>query len=146
VIEPGEALDAIRDQLRRLVLPHLEDEGARSVVVAALGILGDLAPRVRSDDRWCLASHDELAAALSGLGPQLVDRPHMAEHLASAVRDAAAVRSDAPAAAREILMGAAEELLAEVWRDEALRGSKSLLGGLRDVLARDLARQLEMTR
>jgi hypothetical protein len=146
VIEPGEALEAIRDQLRRLVLPHVEDEGARSVVFAALGILGDLAPRVRADDRWCLASGEELAATLSRIDPLLVDRPQLAEHLASAVRAAAAVQSDAPATAREILMRAAEEVFAEVWRDEGLRESERLVGGLRDVLARDLARQLEMTK
>jgi hypothetical protein len=146
VIEPGEALDAIRDQLRRLVLPHLEDEGARSVVFAALGILGDLAPRVRADDRWCLASGEELAATLSGLGPHLADRPLVADQLARAVRDAEAVRADAPATAREILMRAAEELFSEVWRDEALRRSEPLVEGLRDVLARDLSRQLEVTR
>jgi hypothetical protein len=56
------------------------------------------------------------------------------------------VQSDAPAAAREILMRAAEELFTEVWRDEGLRESEKLVGGLRDVLARDLARQLEMTK
>jgi hypothetical protein len=146
VIEPGEALDAIRDQLRRLVLPHLEDEGARSVVFAALGILGDLAPRVRADDRWCVASGEELAAILSGLGPYLVDRPMVAERLAGAVRDAEAARADSPVTAREILMRAAEELFSEVWRDEVLRESGPLVEGLRDVLARDLSRQLEMTK
>lgn len=117
MIEPRVALEEIRAQLREEVLPKLEDERARAIVVAALGILGDLALQVRDDDAWETDSAAELSALCTRLRlPASGDRRTLLETLERYVRDA--------------------------WSE----GRMEHVEEVRHVLASDLARQLERMR
>ncbi|WP_019874805.1 hypothetical protein [Sporichthya polymorpha] len=65
MISPAAALNLVREELRSCVLPRLaeDDDYGRSVLVAAIGVLGELAPRVIEDDAWTVAPTAELARA-----------------------------------------------------------------------------------
>ncbi|MEA2625101.1 MAG: hypothetical protein QOD06_1146 [Candidatus Binatota bacterium] len=131
-----QALDGIRARLRDVVLPRLEDEHARATVIAMLGILGDLVPRVREDeDRWRPAV-EALAAALRGRANR---RPADA---AGAFRAAveAALAEPSFATARLQLLEMAEHEVRSAW---AGRDGRDLTE-LRRALAVDLDVQLAL--
>lgn len=141
MIDPHQVLEGLRRDLRGIVLPAVEDEYARSVVVAMMGILRELGPRLRADERWCMQSVQELRAgcerwadALDDLGANSV-----------ALRDASAraARETSPEAARGHLLAAASDAVRSVWA--APPGDHDLLLDIRRVLAADLARQLSPT-
>ena len=60
MIDTATVLADMRRELRETVLPAVDDEYARSVVVAIIGILGELPPAPPRDDAL---RHDLLAAA-----------------------------------------------------------------------------------
>lgn len=143
MIDPCLAMEAIRSELRSRVLPELEDPYARSVVIAALGILGNLALQVESDERWCEHSVTELIAGCTRWSRDEVAGP-AGPPLAVAVERAMSERS--PWHRRAVLLGAVEMLLGELWARPRDAAGDEILAEVRQVLVRDLARELERTR
>ena len=129
-------LDAMRNELRTTVLPRIEGEYERSVVVAMLGILRDLGPLVVLDERPVEVAATELRRACDEWIGELGERP-LAGRLAELVREADAAAS--PAGRRERLLEAAETLVSALWRDPALgRLRETLLPRVRSVLKTQL--------
>jgi hypothetical protein len=128
VISPEYVLSELRSTLRDEVLPHVADPRARTSLVAALGILGDLALQVTEDDHWCTDSARVLGAALGGCGPVDADRQQQP--------------GETPAQHRRRLLAVARELLSE--RSDGPPTGR--LGDLRAALAHDLTLQQRRTR
>jgi hypothetical protein len=127
-------LDAVRSELRSTILPKIEGEYERSVVIAMLGILGDLRDAVAIDERPAAKEAAELAAACDEWIAALGERP-----LANRLRETAAA-ADATKSAierRSRLLEAAEMLVRELWSDPSLAAMrKDLLPRVRQVLKR----------
>jgi hypothetical protein len=134
MIDARQALDGIRARLRDVVLPRLEDEHARATVIAMLGILGDVVPRLREDEERWRPAVEALAAALRGRA----DR--MPADAADAFRGAVEAAGDerSLAAARLRLLEIAEREVRDAWT----AGGGGDLGELRRALAADLDVQL----
>lgn len=131
--------DGMRLELRERILPELGDDYDRAVVIAMLGILGDLALEVVPDEAWCRTTAAELRPA--------IDR--WSEALGGAARvEELARRADAapPAAARRALLEAASTIVRAIWHDERLRRDGALLAEIRRALRADLGRQLARIR
>ncbi len=86
MIGPGAALDLVREELRSSVLPRLaeDDDYGRSVLVAAIGVLGELAARVVEDEAWALEPTERLARTARSWparlpGAALADLPREAD-------------------------------------------------------------------
>jgi hypothetical protein len=124
VISPEYVLTEVRAVLRDEVLPHVEDPRARTSLVAALGILGDLALQVTEDDEWCAESADVLGAALHRWGPDGVEAQRRP--------------GESAVVHRRRLLTAAGELVPHLG-GEPLRG-------VRSALAHDLTLQQRRTR
>jgi hypothetical protein len=137
--DPKQTLEALRRDLRELVLPRLEDEYVRSVVIAMLGILGDLAPRVRLDEDWCRASVEELRAGAEEWARALGGSPEGREIAELAGRAAAEA---SPGLARKLLLAAAEITLKTLWQEGRADPDPRFLDSVRSVLAADLRREL----
>lgn len=120
MITPERMVSAIRRDLAERVLPAVTDDRARSSVIAAMGILGDLALQIRDDDGWTQAAVAELRAGVAGW-PVTVS----------------------PTAGRAELLAAAEALVERLW---AAGGHDELLRDVRRVLRADLAHQLKRIR
>ncbi len=73
MITPSAALNLVREELRTCVLPRLaeDDDYGRSVLVAAIGVLGELAPRVIDDAAWTVEPTARLEEAAAGWHAQL---------------------------------------------------------------------------
>jgi hypothetical protein len=113
-------LTAIRRDLASRVLPALTDDRARSSVIAAMGILGDLALQVREDDGWV---PDAVAVLEAGVARWPVSVP--------------------PGSGRVELLAAIESLVERLWAEG---GQDELLRDIRGVLRADLAHQLKRIR
>lgn len=73
MITPSAALNLVREELRTCVLPRLaeDDDYGRSVLVAAIGVLGELGPRVMEDAAWTAEPTARLEEAAAGWHTQL---------------------------------------------------------------------------
>lgn len=131
MIDPDIVLAGIRRDLREIVLPAVEEEFARTAVIAMVGILGELDGRVRSDQRWCAESVNELAAGCERWAAALGGGEPAAQRVLE-LRARAAL--EPPAAARETLLAAACETLGAC--------DEHTVRDVRRVLAADLSRQL----
>jgi hypothetical protein len=120
MITPEHMVGAIRHDLATRVLPAITDDRARSSVIAAMGILGDLALQIREDDGWVAEAVGELRAGV-------------ARWPVSVPRDAS----------RSELLAIVEELVARLWAEG---GHEKLLRDVRAVLRADLAHQLKRIR
>jgi len=117
-------LDAVRSELRTTVLPKVEGEYEKSVVVAMLGILGDLRDAVVLDERPIAEEAGHLRTACAEWIASLGDAP-VAERLRSSL-----VAADAASSAlerRRLLLEAAETLIRELWSDPKLEGFRGEL-------------------
>lgn len=137
-MDPVDVLAGIRRDLRDVVLPAVEDDYARSVVVAMMGILRALPARIAADERWCVGSVAELQAGCARWADAL--HGDVARRVGELGDRAAALAS--PEAARDLLLGAACEVLAEVWKPGDAGPDAALLRDVRGVLDADLSRQL----
>ncbi|PXY27867.1 hypothetical protein [Prauserella muralis] len=121
MIEPDRMVSAIRAELAARVLPRLSDDRARSSVIAAMGILGDLALQIRQDDSWLPAAETALRSGIA--------------------RWPVTVSGDAD---RSEILAATEELITGLWA--AGEPEKELLQDIRSVLRADLEHQLKRIR
>jgi hypothetical protein len=138
-------LDAIRLGLREEILPKLRSEYDRSVVIAMIGILGEVAPRIAADDAWVEASVGELREGAKLWAEWLAARPEPSSRIRELT--AASESSPSPAEARRLLLEAAELAISTLWGDEELRrATPGALEDLRSRLVLDLARQSRSAR
>ncbi len=144
MISPALALDGVREQLREIVLPVLEDERARAIVIAALGILADLPLQIREDDQWCRQTVRELHTVLASRRADLPGGEALLTQLDQLLARAEVALS--PAAARRVLLDAASLVIRALWNEGGQAEHGELLGELRRVLAIDLANQLARSR
>ena len=134
-------LEAIRADLRERILPALDGDFERSVVVAAVGILREVAPRIVEDDRWAEDSVAELAGAVGEARRALAPLGEVAPRIGDLV--AAAETAPTRSEARRCLLEAAAVAIRACWQDPRIRESAaSVFGELRRALAADLNRQL----
>ena len=122
-------LDAVRNELRTTVLPKVDGDYERSVVVAMLGILGDLREIVVLDERPIIDEVERLRTASSEWIAALGSLP-----LAARLRESCGKAAAAPTAAerRASYLEIAETLVRALWTDpelEALR--RELLPSIR---------------
>ena len=129
----------MRRDLREIVLPAIEDEYVRSLVIAMVGILGELPRQLRSDEAWCAPSVEELQAACERWSSTLGEREP-----APRVRELAerALQEESPQAARRLLLAAASAMVAALWDEDRTSRDAELLRDVRHVLGADLAHQL----
>jgi hypothetical protein len=115
VIPPATALTLVREQLRSQVLPRLDenDDYARSVLVAAIGVLGAIASTVREDDAWHAASTSHMRSELASWA---VD-PNIPDITESAVAELInqTTRAETPQNARRLLLAEIENLASDYW-------------------------------
>jgi len=134
VITPEHMVGAIRRDLADRVLPAVTDDRARSSVIAAMGILGDLALQIREDESWAPEAVALLEAGIRRWRPQL--GPDPAEQVAPPP-------GPDPGQRRRDLLGAIESLVERLWAEG---GHDELLRDIRGVLRADLAHQLKRIR
>jgi hypothetical protein len=144
MISPELALGGMREQLREVVLPALDDERARAVVIAALGILADLALQVREDDQWCRETVRQLHKALVRWRGKLPGGEVVLTRVDELV--AQSEIASTPLAARRGLLDAATLVLRSLWKEGGQAQHGELLAELRRVLAIDLTHQLARSR
>lgn len=130
-MNPRQMLTMVRSDLSTTVLPTMDDDRAKSSVIAAMGILANLALQIREDDAWVADS----LAVLQPAATRWRDAPGTAD--ASAGPDL-----DSPQL-RDALLAEAEERIAALWRDGA---DQSQLHEIRTALYRDLQLQLNRSR
>ena len=127
-------LDAVRSELRSTILPKIEGDYERSVVIAMLGILGDLRDGVAIDERPAAKEAAELAAACEEWIAALGGTP-----LANRLREIAAAADATKSATerRSRLLEAAEMLVRALWSDPSLAGVRTeILPRVRKALKR----------
>lgn len=130
MITPERMLTVIRGELAARVLPEITDDRVRSSVIAMMGILGDIASRVREDEAWTALAADELAGAVARWRADLPPR-------LAATLDVPSTPDD-PAAWRLALLDAIETLVPLLWQQDPAR-----LPEVRAVLRADLEHQLK---
>lgn len=139
--EARRLLEAVRQGLRDVVLPKLGGEYDRSIVIAMMGILGDVAARLVEDEVWLEDSIRDLAEGAELWSRWLSASPSVASEIAALA--AAARAAGHGTEARRSLLAAASVGVRALWADAELRGSaQHALADLRGRLARDLGRQL----
>lgn len=139
MIEPHPVLEGMRRDLRAIVLPAVEDDYVRSVIVAMMGILRELPRRICADESWCTQSVEELRAGCDRWAEAL-DAQEVSTVGLRAL-GARAAHGTSPETARGHLLAAATEAVRSVWAvPDSL--DTALLADIRGVLAADLARQL----
>jgi hypothetical protein len=124
VTEPKAMLEAVRRELQKTVLPRIEGDYERSVVIAMLGILRDVGAEIALDERKITAENESLRAALEGAIALAAAKPFV---VPVAERLGAALAEPAPIPRRRLLLDAAETLVRELWRDPALEAERTLL-------------------
>jgi hypothetical protein len=144
MISPALALGGMREQLREVVLPAVDDERARAVVIAALGILADLALQVREDDEWCRVSVRQLRTVLGRWRRRLPGGEVLLARVDELVAQSNAAST--PLAARSPLLEAATLVLRSLWEEGGQAQHGELLAELRLVLTIDLTQQLARSR
>ena len=117
-------LEAVRGELRTTVLPKIEGEYERSVVIAMLGILGDVGAAVALDERPIAEEAARLRAACDEWIAALGEDP-----LASRLAELSRAADAAPNAVqrRTHLLEAAETLVRELWREPRLAALRKQL-------------------
>ncbi len=139
------ALGLVREELRTHVLPALpDDEHARSVLVAAIGVLSEVISRVRDDDTWCEASVQRLGSAAATWPQRLQALPDVAAAVAERVERSLLAKT--PSDRRVLLLEAAEEAVVGLWAAPSA-GSDDLQllhAQLRELLGEDT--ELELAR
>jgi hypothetical protein len=134
MITPQRLLETLRAELATRVLPELTDDRARSSVIAALGLLKDLAPRVHLDEAW-------LAESVALLEPAAQRwRARLPDPLATEL-DPRRGADGAPGHRRDWLLAGAERLIEYLWRTGS---DPDLLQDIRSVLRADV--ELEIKR
>lgn len=144
MLSPHDALELIRSQLRAEVLPRLDpavDNYAHSVVVAAIGALREIGQQVVDSDQWCEPSVTALRAAARAWPARFTADPECANRITRLVDAAAA--ADGPAAARSLLLDAAETAIEALWASPRGAEEEALLREIRMLLAADTQRELE---
>jgi hypothetical protein len=114
MIPAATALKLVREQLRSQVLPCLDDDDyARSVLIAAIGVLGAIASTVREDDTWCAASASHMRSELAKWAAD----PSILEITKSAVGELIdqTARAETPQSARQLLLAQIEQLARNYW-------------------------------
>ena len=123
MIPPRDALEWVRSQLRTELLGKLGDDAyARSVLISAIGVLGEVRARIAVDDAWCEPSVARFRAA-SARWP---------EPLAANARAAGSL-----AAERSAWLEATEEILTAQWALEPERRDAGLMAELRALVFAD---------
>ncbi|WP_199433795.1 hypothetical protein [Qaidamihabitans albus] len=138
MITPERALLAIRQELLARVLPAVTDQRARSSVVAAAGILGELVLQTREDDEWAARSAEQLETAVHRwreAGPEIV---------CTALDSPSGTAPATPSGRRVAALEAVERLVARLWQEP--EPSMELLRDIRTVLRADLDEQLKRIR
>lgn len=136
MIVPRNALNAVRRELAERVLPGITDDRARSSVVAAMGILGDLALQVREDDTW---ARDSLAL----LEPALRRWQRVARQDSRELLDVPDVPGEPAAQRRERVLATVQNVVTHLWRTQA---EPELQRDIRAVLSAELELQLKRIR
>ena len=124
MIDPKAMLEAVRRELQKTVLPRIEGDYERSVVIAMLGILRDVGAEIALDDRKISAENESLRAALEGAIALAAAKPFI---VPVAERLGAAIAEPAPIPRRRLLLDAAETLVRVLWSDPALDAERKLL-------------------
>ena len=110
-------LDAVKSELRTTVLPKIEGEYERSVVIAMLGILGDVGAVVALDEQPIAEEAARLRVACDEW-VQALGEDVLAAKLAELARDADGAANVVDR--RTHLLTAAETLVRELWREPRL--------------------------
>jgi hypothetical protein len=142
VISPNDALELVRAQLRTEVLGKLEDDAyARSVLVAALGALGEIGRRVVVQDAWSEPSVARLRGVASSWPERLAERaPACAGRVGELVARARVASSLADE--RAALLEAAEEVVTALWALEPQKRDVGLMAEVRELVAADVELEL----
>ncbi len=143
MLNPRDALELIRSQLRTEVLPRLDaadDNYTHSVVVAAIGALREISLQVVESDQWCEPSVTALRAA-AGEWPARCADPGCASRISRLVD--AADRASSLAAARASLLDAAETVIEAIWASTPGADERALLREIRALLVADTQLELE---
>jgi len=142
MIAPDDALARVREQLRKEVLGQVRDPYARSVLVAALGVLSELGRRVVVADAWCEPSVRAFRAAAPAWAERATvrDDPALARRVAALL--AHAKDSGTLDAERASFLEAAEAILTAQWTAEPARRDAELIDELRALVAADNALEL----
>jgi len=144
MLKPCDALELIRSQLRAEVLTRLDpvvDNYAHSVVVAAIGALREIRQQVVDSEQWCEPGVTALRAAAKGWPDRFVADPECANRITLLVD--AADRAHGPAAARSLLLDAAETAIEALWGAARGADEEALLREIRALLVADTQRELE---
>ncbi len=144
MIAPKDALELVREQLRTAVLERLDresDEYAKSVLIAALGVLREMANRVSAADNWCAASVDKLRASATGWPSRLAPLPECSAQVEHFLAQADAAHSLAEK--RSYLLEAAETVISTLWRTDPAQRDAALLGEIRELLTFDTAAEVD---
>lgn len=146
-IAPHLALQTVHDGLRDDVLPRVDDQHAEATLKAALGILRHVVAQLEEDTG---ASRTLVAAALveAETWPGALEdvASEAAAEVSSLVGSAGALAGDDLRAARGLLQRAAQETIACVWRDPALRVDERLIASVRAVSRAELDTRLQVAR
>lgn len=122
--DPKAMLEAVRSELAKTVLPRIEGDYERSIVIAMLGILRDVGAEIALDERKIAAESESLRSALEASIALAAAKPFV---VPVAERLGAAIAEPAPIPRRRLLLDAAETLVRELWSDPALDAERKLL-------------------
>lgn len=140
MIDPVDALRDVRRNLREAILPELDSAHDRAVLAAALGILDEVAGRVRLDDAPAAATVEQMLPLLPRWEQAFPgEGGTTATAIASNARAAALERD--PQRRREIVLRTAELAIDAAWNELTPERRDSFLSGLRPHLRADLMRQ-----
>lgn len=144
MLNPADALELIRSQLRAEVLTRLDpaiDNYAHSVVVAAIGALREISQQIVESEQWCEPSVTALRAAARNWPARLGGDTRCAASVARLVD--AAQRTGSLAEARRLLLDAAETAITALWGSPHGADEQALLREIRELLAVDTRLELE---
>lgn len=124
MIDPKAMLEAVRRELQKSILPRIEGDYERSVVIAMLGILRDVGAEIALDERRISDENESLRTALETAVALAAAKPFVvpvAERLGAALAETAAIPR------RRLLLDAVETLVRELWADPTLEAERKLL-------------------
>lgn len=143
MIAPDAALELVRNELRNEVLTrlHEDDDYVRSIVVAAIGVLGEVAPRVVLADAWCEPSVRELRESARSWAGRLSDDRDAARRVGDLVERARS--AETLSAERGLLLEAAQEVVTTLWAGAPTAEGEALRREVRTLLAADAELEVE---
>jgi hypothetical protein len=113
-------LEAVRHDLRNVVLPKIEGDYERSIVIAMLGILGDLTKQVSRDEKR-LAVEAELLRVGAAEWAELLRAGGAVAHASEVdVAAAAATSEPVPSKRREHFLELAETIIRALWAEPSM--------------------------